>query len=53
MHIGKFYQICCNTVLCRRFSSVNPLCLFVCIYMNIIIIQASTQTLEKGEGVRI
>ena len=48
MHIGKFYHISCNTVLCRLFSSVNPLYLYVCIYTNIIIIQARTQTFEKG-----
>ena len=47
MHIGKFYQISCNTVLCF-YSSVNPLCLYVCIYTNIIIIQARVQTFEKG-----
>ena len=51
MHIGKFYQISCNTVLCRLFSSVNPLCLYVCIYtIIIIIIQARTQTFEKGDA---
>ena len=51
MHIGKFYHKSCNTVLSRLFSSVNPLnplCLYVCIYTNIIIIQARTQTFEKG-----
>ena len=37
MHIG-FYHISCNTVLCRLFNNVNPLCLFGCISMNIIII---------------
>ena len=47
MHIGKFYQVSCNTVLYRPFSSVNPLCLYVCIYTNIIIIQARAQTFEK------
>ena len=34
MRIGKFYHICCNTLLCRLFNSVNPLCLYVCIYTN-------------------
>ena len=29
MHIGKFYHLNCNTVLCRLFNCVNPLCLFV------------------------
>ena len=53
MHIGKFYHISSNTVLCRLFSSVNPLCLYVCIYTNIIISQARTQTSEKGGGGRI
>ena len=42
MHIGKFYHLNCNTVLCRLFNSVNPLCLFVShnVYtrINIIII---------------
>ena len=36
MHIGKFYHIRCNTVLCRLFNSVNPLCLFVCMYMRVV-----------------
>ena len=35
MHIGKFYHISCNTVLCRLFNSVNPLCLYVCILQKI------------------
>ena len=30
MHIGKFYHISCNTMLCRLFNSVNPLCLYIC-----------------------
>ena len=34
MHIGKFYHISCNTVLCRLFNSVNPLCLFVSMYIH-------------------
>ena len=34
MRIGKFYHISCNTVLCRLFNSVNPLCLYVCMYTN-------------------
>ena len=34
MHIGKFYHMSCNTVLCRHFNSVNPLCLFVCMYIH-------------------
>ena len=33
MHIGKFYHLNCNTVPCRLFNSVNPLCLFV--YYNV------------------
>ena len=36
MHIGKFYHISCNTVLCILFNSVNPL--YVYISTNIIII---------------
>ena len=38
MHIGKFYHISCNTLLCRLFNSVNALCLYVCLYTIIIII---------------
>ena len=38
MHIGKSYHISCNTVLCILFNSMNLLCLYVCIYTNIIII---------------
>ena len=38
MHIGKFYHISCNAVLCRLFNSVNPLCLYVCIHTIFIII---------------
>ena len=38
MHIDKFYHISCNTVLCRLFNSVKPLCLYVCMSRNIIII---------------
>ena len=34
LYIGKFYHISCNTVLFRLFNSVNPLCLYVCIYTN-------------------
>ena len=34
MHIGKFYHISCNNVRCRLFNSVNPLCLFVCMYIH-------------------
>ena len=29
MHIGKFYHLNCNTMPCRHFNSVNPMCLFV------------------------
>ena len=29
-----FYHISCNTVLFRLFNSVNPVCLYVCIYTN-------------------
>ena len=34
LYIGKFYHISCNTALRRLFNSVNPLCLYVCIYTN-------------------
>ena len=35
MNIGKFYHnYKLNTVLCGLFNSVNPLCLYVCIYTN-------------------
>ena len=37
MHIGKFYHVSCNTVLCRLFNSANPLCLYVC-YLQILLL---------------